>query len=58
MDAAVLLEVIPSAEPLGAHGAGEGPQAGVNPLVPGQLLVPRERFPAGFFVAFEWSFTY
>ena len=44
----VLLEVILSPEWLSApgEGAGEGLDPGVDPLVPGELLVPREGLTA------------
>jgi len=58
MNPAVLFEVIPTAEPFRADQAGERSKAGVNPLVASELLVPGEGFPARFFVAFEWSFTF
>lgn len=58
MNPAVLFEVIPSPESFGADEAGEWSKTGVNPLVASELLVPGEGFPARFFVAFEWSFTF
>ncbi len=58
VDAAVLFQVIPTAETFGADGARERPQSGVDPLVSGQFFVASERLSAGFFVAFEWSFTF
>lgn len=51
----VLLQVILTAESLAANGAGVWPHAGVDPLVPRQLLVPGERLPAGLDVALERS---
>ena len=44
----VLLEVIlpPEGLPAPGQGAGEGLDPGVDPLVPGELLVPRKGFSA------------
>ena len=58
MDAAVLFQVIPSAESLRTDGAGEWSESSVDSLVPGELFVASEGLSAGFFVTFEWSFTY
>lgn len=57
MDAAVLFEVIPSAESFGANGARERPESRVDSLVAGQLLVAGERFAARLLVAFERSLS-
>lgn len=57
MDAAVLFQVIPSAESFGTNGARERPQSRVDSLVTGQFLVAGERFPARFLVAFERSLS-
>jgi hypothetical protein len=57
MDAAVLFQVIPSAESFGTNGARERPQSRVDSLVAGQFLVAGERFPARLLVAFERSLS-
>lgn len=51
----VLLQMVLAAEAFAANDAGMRPHAGVNPLVPRQLLVPGEGLAAGLDVAFERS---
>lgn len=58
VDPAVLLQVIPTAEPLRADGARERPEPGVDALVPRQFFVASERLAARFLVAFERSLAY
>lgn len=58
VDAAVLLQVIATAESFGTDGARERPQSGVDALVSSQLFVAGERLAARLFVAFEGSFTF
>lgn len=58
VDAAVLLQVIATAESFGTNGAREWPQSGVDALVSSQLFVAGERLAARLFVAFEGSFTF
>lgn len=56
--AGMLLEVVLPPEPFPALPARVRPQAAVDPLVPRQLLVAGESFPAVFLVAPERPFTY
>jgi len=57
VDPGVFLQVIPAPEALGADGAGEGTQSGVDAFVARQFLVACESLPAGFFLAFKRPFT-
>ena len=58
VDPGVFLQVIPAPEALGADGAGEGTQSGVDAFVARQFLVACESLPAGFFLAFKRPFTW
>lgn len=58
MDAAVLFQMIPTAESFGTNGARKRSQSGMDSLVPCQLFVAGERLAARFFVTFERSLTF
>lgn len=57
MYTSMFFQMISSAEPFRANGAGEWPQTRVDALVAGQFFIARKCLAAQFFVAFERSFT-